>query len=189
MTNWNTDHSRTKAFKATFYIFRLIPQREATTLNTLYSQSTIKDRLIMQLALKREKAMAPHSSTVVWRSLKSMGSLRVRHDWVTSLSLCTFMHWRKKWQPTPVFLPGESHGRRSLVGCSPWVRTESDTTEATWQAAALKKFCMCQALSHALYVHYFIHFLQTTTLWTGTDIKWLSQGYSQDMAVKGFKPR
>ena len=35
------------------------------------------------------------------------------------------------WQPTPVFLPGESHGQRSLVGCSPWGRTESDTTEAT----------------------------------------------------------
>ena len=42
-----------------------------------------------------------------------------------------FMHWRRKWQPSPVFLPGESHGQRSLVGCSPWGRTESDTTEAT----------------------------------------------------------
>ena len=41
--------------------------------------------------------------------------------------------WRRKWQPTPVFLPGESHGQRSLVGCSPWGRTESNTTEATWQ--------------------------------------------------------
>ena len=38
--------------------------------------------------------------------LKSMGSLRVGHNWVTSLSLFTFMHWRRKWQPTPVFLPG-----------------------------------------------------------------------------------
>ena len=37
--------------------------------------------------------------------------------------------WRTKWQPTPVFLPGESHGRRSLVGCSPWGCKESDTTE------------------------------------------------------------
>ena len=46
-----------------------------------------------------------------------MGSLRVRHDWATSLSLFTFMHWRRKWQPTPVFLPGESQGRGSLVGC------------------------------------------------------------------------
>ena len=43
--------------------------------------------------------------------LQSMGSLRVGHDWVTSLSLFTFKHWRRKWQPTPVFLPGESQGR------------------------------------------------------------------------------
>ena len=42
-----------------------------------------------------------------------------------------FMHWRRKWQPTPVFLPGESQGRGSLVGCRLWGRTESDTTEAT----------------------------------------------------------
>ena len=42
-----------------------------------------------------------------------------------------FMHWRRKWQPTPVFLPGKSQGRRSLVGCHLWSRTESDTTEAT----------------------------------------------------------
>ena len=46
-----------------------------------------------------------------------MGSQRVGHDWATSLSLFTFMHWRRKWQPTPVFLPGESQGRRSLAGC------------------------------------------------------------------------
>ena len=92
--------------------------------------------------------MAPHSSTVArkipWMEepgrLQSMGSLRVRHDWVTSLSLFTFMHWRRKWQLTPVFLPGESHGQRSLVGCSPWGRTESDTTEATWQQAAAITF-------------------------------------------------
>ena len=43
----------------------------------------------------------------------------------------TFMHWRRKWQSTPVFLPGESQGRGSLVGCHLWSRTESDTTEAT----------------------------------------------------------
>ena len=63
--------------------------------------------------------------------LQSMGSLRVGHDWATSLSLSTFMHWRRKWQPTPVFLPGESQGWGSLVGCRLWGRTESDTTEAT----------------------------------------------------------
>ena len=85
--------------------------------------------------------MAPHSSTVAWKipwmeepsRLQSMGSLRVRHDGATSLSLSTFMHWRRKWQPTPVFLPGESQGRRSLVSCSPWGHTELDTTKATQQ--------------------------------------------------------
>ena len=83
--------------------------------------------------------MAPHSSTLAWKipwteepgGLQSMGSLRVGHDRVTSLSNFTFMHWRRKWQPTPVFLPGESQGRGSLVGCLLWGRTESDTTEAT----------------------------------------------------------
>ena len=63
--------------------------------------------------------------------LQSMGSLRVGHDWATSLSLFTFMNWRRKWQPSPVFLPGESRGRGSLVGCRLWGRTELDTTEAT----------------------------------------------------------
>ena len=43
----------------------------------------------------------------------------------------TFMHWRRKWQPTPVFLPGESQGQRSLIGCRLWSLTESDTTEVT----------------------------------------------------------
>ena len=61
--------------------------------------------------------------------LQSMGSLRVGHDLATSLSLFTFMHGRRKCQPIPVFLPGESQGRGSLVGCSPWGRTESDMTE------------------------------------------------------------
>ena len=77
------------------------------------------------LRLKAEKAMAPHSSTLAWKvpwreepgRLQSMGSLRVRHDWATSLSLFTFMHWRRKWWPTPVFLPGKSQGRASKVGC------------------------------------------------------------------------
>ena len=45
------------------------------------------------------------------------------------------MHWRRKWQPIPVFLPGESQGRRSLVGCRLWGRTESDMTEADLAAA------------------------------------------------------
>ena len=64
------------------------------------------------------------SSTLAWEipwmeepgRLQSMGLRRVGHDWATSLSLFTFMHWRRKWQPTPVFLPEESQGWRSLGG-------------------------------------------------------------------------
>ena len=86
---------------------------------------------------KNKKAMAPHSSTLAWKipwteepgRLQSMGLLSVGHDWVTSLSLFTFMHWRRRWQPTPVFLPGESQGRGSLVGCRLWGRTESDWSD------------------------------------------------------------
>ena len=63
--------------------------------------------------------------------LQSLGLLRVGHDWATSLSLFTFMHWRRKWQLTPVLLPGESQERGSLVGCHLWGHTESDTTEGT----------------------------------------------------------
>ena len=88
-----------------------------------------------------EKAMAPHSSTLAWKipsmeepgRLQSMESQGVGHDLATSLSLFTFMHWRRKWQHTPVFLPGEFQGQQSLVGCCLWCRTESDTTKATWQ--------------------------------------------------------
>ena len=83
--------------------------------------------------------MATHSSILAsegpWSEepgrLQSMGSLRVGHDRAISLSLFTFMYWRRKWQPTPVFLPGESQGRGSLVGRRVWDCTESDTTEAT----------------------------------------------------------
>ena len=45
------------------------------------------------------------------------------------LAFCRAISWRRQWHPTPVFLPGKSHGWRSLVGCSPWGRKESDVTE------------------------------------------------------------
>ena len=117
-----------------------------TTLHSTLSPSTgntIIPYISMNLTNSRylisEKLMAPHSSSLAWKMpwteepgrLQSMESLRVGHDWVTSLSLFTFMHWRRKWQPTPVFLPGKSQGGGSLVGCSLWGRTELDTTEAT----------------------------------------------------------
>ena len=82
-----------------------------------------------------EKAMAPHSSTPAWKipwmeepgRLQSMGSLRVGHDWATSLSFFTFMHWRRKWQPTAVFLPGESQERGAW-----WVAVFGVTQNQTW---------------------------------------------------------
>ena len=76
-----------------------------------------------------EKAMAPSSSTLAWKipwveepgRLQFMGSLRVGHNRATSLSLFAFMHWRGKWQPTPVFLPGESQGRGAWWAAIYWV--------------------------------------------------------------------
>ena len=76
------------------------------------------------VCMSPEKAMATHSSTLAWKipwteepgGLQSTGLLTVGHDWATSLSLFTFMHWRRKCQPTPVFLPGESQGRGSPPG-------------------------------------------------------------------------
>ena len=82
-----------------------------------FCKDTIINYFIYQFYyINSEKAMAPHSSTLAWKipwteepgGLQSMGLLRVQHDWATSLSLFTFMHWRRKWQPTPVSLPGES---------------------------------------------------------------------------------
>ena len=85
--------------------------------------------------------MATHSSTLAWKipwieepgGLQFMRSGKVGHDLAASfsLSLFTFMHWRRKWQPTPVFLAGEFQGPGSLVGCCLWGCTESDTTKAT----------------------------------------------------------
>ena len=82
--------------------------------------------------------MAAHSSTLAWKipwteepgRLQSMWSRRVGHNWATSLSC---IDWRRNWQPTPVFLPGESQGWSSLIGCCLWGPTESDTTEAMQQ--------------------------------------------------------
>ena len=62
-----------------------------------------------------------------WAAVHGVAKSRTRMSDFTF----TFMHWRRKWQPTPVFLPGESQGWGSLVGCRLWGHTESDTTEAT----------------------------------------------------------
>ena len=98
--------------------------------------------------------MATHSSTLAWKipwveepgRLQSMGSWRVGHDWVTPLSLFTFLYWRRKWQPTPVFLPRESQGRGNLEGYHLWGRTELDTTEVTQQQQQPYWFDCCSFL-------------------------------------------
>ena len=103
-----------------------------------YDPSGQRDREREKWWVRRRRRWNP-SNTLAWKipwteepgRLQSMGLLRVRHDWATLLSLFTFMHWRRKWQPTPVLLPGESQGRESLAGCHLWGCTESDTTEAT----------------------------------------------------------
>ena len=85
-----------------------------------------------------EKAMATHSSTVVWEipwteepgKLQSMGSRRVRHNWATSLSLFTFMHWKEMATHSSV-LDWRIQGQGSLVGCRLWGLTESDTTDTS----------------------------------------------------------
>ena len=79
--------------------------------------------------------MAPHSSTLAWKipwteepgRLQSMGSWRVRHNWATSLSLFSFMHWRRQWQPTPVFLPEESQEWGSW-----WIPVYGVAQSRTW---------------------------------------------------------
>ena len=101
------------------------------------------------------KGNAPHSSTLAWKipwteepgRLKSMRWLRVRHNWATSLSLFTFMHWRRKWQPTPVFLPGESQGRgawwAAVYGVAQsWTRLKrlSSSSSSTLVPPKLSKF-------------------------------------------------
>ena len=80
-------------------------------------------------------------------------ALSVRKD-------CNVMHWRRKWQPTPLFLPGESQGQSSLVGCRLWGRTESDTTDVTQQQqyglnaedSMVSRNTMDPALNHDTYL-------------------------------------
>ena len=90
-----------------------------------------------------EKAMAPYSSTLAWKipwmeepgGLQSMGSPRVGYDWATSLSLFTFMHWRRKWQPTPVFFlenpVGEEPGGLQSTGSHSRTRLNRLSTHRT----------------------------------------------------------
>ena len=114
--------------------------------------------------------MAPHSSTLAWKSPwteelggpQSMASLTVEHDWVTSLSLFTFMHWRRKWQPSPVFLPGESQGWGA------WRAAISGVTQSRTRLKRLSSmlrsgiFCWWHSLSLTLYLFHLVYFSLTS---------------------------
>jgi len=126
--------------------------------------------------------MAPHSSTLAWKipwteepgGLQSMGSLRVGHDWVTSLSLFPFMHWRRKWQPTPVFLPGESQGPGSLVPSLESHRVGHDWIDSA--AAIITELC----------AHSVSHVQLFATLWSVVGQAPLSMGFSRQEYWSGF---
>ena len=114
--------------------------------------------------------MATHSSTLAWKipwtegpgRLQSMGSLGVGHNWATSLSLFTFMHWRRKWQPTPVFLPGESQERAAwwaaVYGVAQsWIRLKRLSSSSSRKNTMLVNILMCvHMLSHFSCVWLFV---------------------------------
>ena len=68
---------------------------------------------------------------LMWVRRKLMGKILLSFSAVTSIWICKHLTilWRRRWHPTLVLLPGNSHGQRSLVGCSPWGRKQSDATE------------------------------------------------------------
>ena len=125
---------------------------------------SIKRYWFFKILTLKYAVMATHSSTLAWKlpwmekpgGLQSLGSRRVGHNWVTSLSLFTFTHWRRKWQPTPVFLPGKSQRWQSLVGCCLWGHTESDTTEVTQQQQQI-----CCGINLKVHIKHFWH-IETT---------------------------
>ena len=112
---------------------------------------------------RKEKAMATHSSTLAWKIPWSLvggspcWSWRVRHDWATSFSLFTFMHWRRKWQPTPVFLPGESQGRGAW-----WAAVYGVAQSRTW----LKQFSSSSSRCRKWYYKIFFPFNILNTLFS-----------------------
>ena len=102
--------------------------------------------------------MATHSSTLAWQILWTGGAWQaavrgVARSWTRLsdfTSTFTLMHWRRKWQATPVFLPGESQGQGSMVACHLWGSKESDTTEATQQKQQQQQHSMNTNLARSM---------------------------------------
>ena len=135
--------------------------------------------------------MAPHSSTLAWKvpwmeepgGLQSMGSLRIVHDWATSLSLFTFMRWRKKGQPTPVFLPGESQNRGAWWAAVYWVA--QSRTRLKWLSSSSSIFKYSRIFKTYLLTQMWkslVAWVQTTwvvwfgwwkRIWTGNEKAWV----------------
>ena len=69
----------------------------------------------------------PRDGGAWWAAVYGVAQSWTRLKWLSS----SYVYQGSQWHPTPVLLPGKSHGRRSLIGCRPWGRTESDRTEAT----------------------------------------------------------
>ena len=114
--------------------------------------------------------MAPNSSTLAWKILRtqepgrlqSMGLLRVGHDWVTSLSLFTFMHRRRKWQPSPMFLPWESQGQGAwwaavyeVAQSQTWLKRLRSSSSRKTQVVFFLFVCLVIFIFEILYSVYF----------------------------------
>ena len=121
-----------------------------------------------------EKEMATYFSTLAWKipwteepwRLQSMGWQIVGHDWMASLHFIR-LFWRKKWQPTPVFLPGKFHGQRSLAGYSLWGCKEVGHNLVT------KHMFILYIYPHATWLFYkwnYIHIYVYISLWYTVDL-------------------
>ena len=139
--------------------------------------------------------MAPHSSALAWKipwleepgRLQSMGSLRVRHDWATSLSLFTFMHWRRKWQPTPVFLPGEFQGWGEPGGLP---SMGSHRVGHDWSDLAASSSTSTCDVPTIYWVFFFISWrLITLQYFSGFchTLTWISHGYTCLLSIELWK--
>ena len=118
---------------------------EVTKSQTWLSTQSLFINIFKLLNGLLEKEMATHSSTLAWKlawTEEPVGNSPWGHkesDMTEWLHFTHFVlyHWRRKWQPTPAFLPGEFHGQGSLAGHGPWGCRESDMTEVTEQAMGL----------------------------------------------------